>query len=233
MARNAHPERTRRRILDAAQELFDERGYEHTSIQDIVDRLGNLSKGAIYHHFPSKKAILEAISQRDNAAQEQARRAIAARDDLDGMAKLRETLRWSIENTAHMRLIASLIPQLDDPITFAENIHVWSAKVPKMFLPIIEEGVADGSIPTAYPRELADLMGLLLNYWTITRYFPATRAQLRHRLECMATMFTALGAPVLDDELVAQMTDTLAAYNGLDGGAEEAPAAGTGVIPTP
>ena len=38
MARNAHPEVTRTRILDAAQRLFMAQGYEHTSIQNIVDR---------------------------------------------------------------------------------------------------------------------------------------------------------------------------------------------------
>ena len=54
MARNAHPEVTRTRILDAAQRLFMAQGYEHTSIQDIVDELGDLSKGAIYNHFKSK-----------------------------------------------------------------------------------------------------------------------------------------------------------------------------------
>ena len=37
MARNAHPEVTRTRILDAAQRLFMAQGYEHTSIQNIVD----------------------------------------------------------------------------------------------------------------------------------------------------------------------------------------------------
>lgn len=55
MARNAHPEVTRTRILDAAQRLFMAQGYEHTSIQDIVDELGDLSKGAIYHHFKSTR----------------------------------------------------------------------------------------------------------------------------------------------------------------------------------
>ena len=47
MARNAHPEVTRNRILDAAQQLFITKGYEHTSIQNIVDELGDLSKGAL------------------------------------------------------------------------------------------------------------------------------------------------------------------------------------------
>ena len=54
MARNKHPEETVNRILEVSLRLFLEKGYEYTSIRDIIDGLGNLSKGAIYHHFKSK-----------------------------------------------------------------------------------------------------------------------------------------------------------------------------------
>ena len=49
MARNKYPEETKNKIIDTAAKLFIENGYEHTSIQDIIDHLGGLSKGAIYH----------------------------------------------------------------------------------------------------------------------------------------------------------------------------------------
>ena len=62
MARNKHPEETVRKILDVSLRLFQEKGYEATTIQDIVDALG-MSKGAIYHHFNSKEAILDRISE--------------------------------------------------------------------------------------------------------------------------------------------------------------------------
>ena len=38
--------------------LFFEKGYDNTSIQDIIDGLGGLTKGAVYHHFKSKEDIL-------------------------------------------------------------------------------------------------------------------------------------------------------------------------------
>ena len=57
MARNKYPEETVQRILEIAFHLFTTKGYEKTSIQDIVDALG-MSKGAIYHHFKSKEEIL-------------------------------------------------------------------------------------------------------------------------------------------------------------------------------
>ncbi len=55
MGRNKYPEETVAKILDAALELFCVQGYEGTSIQDIVDRLDGMTKGAVYHHFKSKE----------------------------------------------------------------------------------------------------------------------------------------------------------------------------------
>ena len=50
MARNKYPEETVKLILDAATHLFVEKGYDATSLQDIINET-NLSKGAIYHQF--------------------------------------------------------------------------------------------------------------------------------------------------------------------------------------
>ena len=61
MARNKYPQETIEKILDVSQQLFISQGYEHTSIQDIIDHLGGLTKGAIYHHFKSKEDILRAV----------------------------------------------------------------------------------------------------------------------------------------------------------------------------
>ena len=63
MARNKHPEQTVKLILDTASTLFFQKGYDHTTLQDIIDAT-HLSKGAIYHHFASKEAILIAVADR-------------------------------------------------------------------------------------------------------------------------------------------------------------------------
>ena len=63
MARNKYPEETVRKILDTAERLFIEMGYDRTSLQEIIDETG-LSKGAIYHHFASKEDIFYAVCDR-------------------------------------------------------------------------------------------------------------------------------------------------------------------------
>ena len=51
---------TRRALLDAARELFVERGYEDTSIELVLERAA-ISRGAVYHHFDGKRDLYEAV----------------------------------------------------------------------------------------------------------------------------------------------------------------------------
>lgn len=53
-------EHTRQQILDAARDLFVERGYAGTSVRDIVSTLG-ITKGSLYYHFASKEELLSAL----------------------------------------------------------------------------------------------------------------------------------------------------------------------------
>ena len=61
-ARAAQAERTRQQILETAQRLFNEHGYDATSLQMIADEMG-LTKAAVYYHFRAKSEILHAIMQ--------------------------------------------------------------------------------------------------------------------------------------------------------------------------
>ena len=56
---------TRERILEAALELFAEKGYLGTSMSDIANRLG-ITKGALYKHYTGKQEILDSIVERMN-----------------------------------------------------------------------------------------------------------------------------------------------------------------------
>lgn len=51
---------TRDHIIDAADQLFYQKGYEHTSFADIADAV-NISRGNFYYHFKTKDEILDAV----------------------------------------------------------------------------------------------------------------------------------------------------------------------------
>ena len=53
----------RNQILDCAEKLFFQRGYDHTSVQDILNAL-NISKGGFYHYFDAKESVLRELCER-------------------------------------------------------------------------------------------------------------------------------------------------------------------------
>src|SRR5579872_456267 len=60
--RERQAEATRQQLLDVARQLFTERGYAGTSIEDIIEAAG-VARGALYHHFPGKNALFAAVYQ--------------------------------------------------------------------------------------------------------------------------------------------------------------------------
>jgi AcrR family transcriptional regulator len=58
--KEAKSEETRRKILMAASKLFARQGYHKTTVSDIAQAIG-LTTGAIFHHFASKEALLDAV----------------------------------------------------------------------------------------------------------------------------------------------------------------------------
>ena len=79
----------RNQILDVVQRLIYTKGYEQMTIQDVLDGL-KMSKGAFYHYFRSKPALLEAMVERVVDQIEQALRPVVMDPNLPALEKLRQ-----------------------------------------------------------------------------------------------------------------------------------------------
>ena len=206
MARNKYPEVTVERILDVSQRLFLEKGYENTTIQDIVDELGGLTKGAVYHHFKSKEEIMDAVGDRmffSNNPFE----AVRGRTDLNGLQKLREAVRLNQSDKERVRLTAQSIPIAKSPRLLQEMIVSNRKVLTPYFLELIEEGNRDGSMHTNYPREIAELLPLLTSLWLLPSIFPASREQMKRKFLFLGEMLEKMGVPLMDDSIRALVDD--------------------------
>ena len=206
MARNKYPEVTVERILDVSQRLFLEKGYENTTIQDIVDELGGLTKGAVYHHFKSKEEIMDAVGDRmffSNNPFE----AVRGRTDLNGLQKLREAVRLNQSDQERVRLTAQSIPIAKSPRLLQEMIVSNRKVLTPYFLELIEEGNRDGSMHTDYPREIAELLPLLTSLWLLPSVYPANREQMKRKFLFLGEMLEKMGVPLMDDSIRALVDD--------------------------
>lgn len=204
MARNKYPEATVEKILNAAQRLFLEKGYEKTTIQDIVDALGGLTKGAIYHHFRSKDEIMNALCDKmllDNNPFTQ----VKQRRELNGLQKMRAAILLNFEDTERGELMIQALPILKNPRILAEMLETNRRLLTPFWLELIEEGVADGSLHTEYAREIAELLPLVTDIWASPQIFPATREETFRKLDFIKELLDRLDIPVLDDALLAQV----------------------------
>lgn len=208
MARNKYPEITEEKILEAAQRLFLEKGYENTTIQDIVDELGGLTKGAVYHHFKSKEEIMDAVGDRmffENNPFE----AVRGRTDLSGLEKLREAIRLNQADSARASMTAQAIPLVRNPRVLVGMIQSNRQVLTPYFQALLEEGNRDGSLHTDYPREIAELLPLLTSLWLLPSVFPADREGLRRKFCFLGDMLAKMGVPLFDDAILALVDDLL------------------------
>src|SRR5579884_763575 len=82
-------------IMDAAEEVFMEKGYHDASMDEIAARAG-IAKGTLYQHFPGKEDLVFALIERALELFEQAVEQVAAAADLTARARLERILRYEI-----------------------------------------------------------------------------------------------------------------------------------------
>jgi len=158
MARNVKdPKERRDEFVETAQELFREKGYYNTSVEDIVERMG-VAKGLFYYYFGSKEDLVEAIADRlwEGAVDEY--RVIMERDDLTAMQKL--LLYSSQRGQVKVRqtyLLDLWVHERASPL-----VQRLTEKGVEMLVPILGEiitqGVEEGSFDTEYPFEAAEFL---------------------------------------------------------------------------
>ena len=202
MARNKYPEETVARILEVARRLFMKKGYDNTTIQDIVDQLGGLSKGAVYHHFKSKEEIMDAVCDQmfyDNNPFE----AVRQRTDLNALEKLREAIRLNQADESRVDMTIQAIPITRNPRLMAEMVESNRRVLTPYYLELLEEGNRDGSIHTEYAREIAELLPLLTSLWLLPSVFPASREEQRRKFTFLGEMLDKMGVPLMDDSIRA------------------------------
>lgn len=190
MSRNKYPEETRALIVDVATKLFFEKGYEHTTIQEIIDGLGGLTKGAVYHHFKSKEEILSAVIEKifggedDSYSLQKKWRKIVADKKMSGSEKVSALLLAGIEDNQEMQFRMLGVDLKKFP-HLATDLMVRSVNeiAPSTYLPVIEQGISDGSIKTTHPKELAEIIVLLSNIWISPLIFSMTPNEMKGRFE--------------------------------------------------
>ncbi|UDL90127.1 TetR/AcrR family transcriptional regulator [Mesorhizobium sp. PAMC28654] len=156
-----HPELRREELLDQAQALFLAHGYDRASLNDVIAAAG-VSKGAFYHYFASKEALLEALAERF------ARQALAGVQDvlddpgLDPLNRLNGLLAKSrqakIETASEAWALFETMFRPENLVLFHRINLAAGASFSPLLVKIIRQGVEDGTFRTFDPEGVADMV---------------------------------------------------------------------------
>ena len=208
MSRNKYPEETHELILEVSAKLFIEKGYDKTSLQDIIDGLGGMTKGAIYHHFRSKEDILIAVVER--MCEKNSDEMAQIRDDpsLNGKEKLEKMFADSLSNPRQEDVFSVTPNLIENPKLLSYYLKMVAyTVVPDYVVPIIQQAVQDGSIQTEYPQELADMIMFLTDVWMNPAVFPLSDEQLTNRILLINDLLKPLHIELISKEMIACMSD--------------------------
>jgi AcrR family transcriptional regulator len=143
---------TRDKILQAALEVFAEKGYHRALLDDIV-RASRTSKGAVYHHFPNKEALFLALVDEFSARLAEAVAAAIA-DAHGALGKVQAALTAGLETFARHRDLARIL--LLESVSLGPAYQSKRLEVHERFASLIQayldDAVAEGSIPPLHTR---------------------------------------------------------------------------------
>jgi len=153
-------EETRNHILESATHLFSKTGYDATGVAEICQAAG-VSKGAFYHHFPSKQAIfIELLNTYLNGIESGFNLMRQETHDVPQVILQMAELVGSLFQTAdiHLPIFLEFWTQANhDP-------HIWEAAIApyrryqSYFAEMIQEGIAEGSLQPVEPQLAARVL---------------------------------------------------------------------------
>src|SRR6185503_11376150 len=151
----------RNEILDAALRLVYSKGYDKMTVQDILDQL-HMSKGAFYHYFDSKVAVLEAVIER--MATEQVKPiflSIVQDPQLPALEKLHQyfymSTTWKTSNKAFLIQLMKNWYSDENALARQKMLARTGEHMGPFFTEIIKQGVREGVFSTPYPEVASEV----------------------------------------------------------------------------
>ncbi|MEQ6353822.1 TetR/AcrR family transcriptional regulator [Lysinibacillus sp. M3] len=147
----------RNEILDVADELFGQKGFDGTSTNDILEKVG-IARGTLYYHFKSKEDIMDALIERYNAQILGAAKEIAANKSIPVHERIVRVVMALNISSGNGKEIIDHIHKPQNALMHQKIQKVIMNGLPPILTEIIHEGIEQGLFSTPYPYECMEMI---------------------------------------------------------------------------
>ncbi|WP_256254485.1 TetR/AcrR family transcriptional regulator [Streptococcus sanguinis] len=144
-------------MLDTAQELFMEQGFDQTSISQILEAT-QIARGTLYYYFSSKEEIMDAIIERTIERAFTASQAFADNRELTIIERLASSMAALNLNHQEGEEVLLHLNQPQNALLHEKTNQILLERAPQILLPIIQDGIAAGDMKTDYPYESLEMI---------------------------------------------------------------------------
>lgn len=164
------PEERRNEIIDVSERLFNENGYDNTSISDIVKTIG-IAQGTFYYYFKTKEDVLDAIATKYVFNLLSILKEIDGKEDMDALEKINTLFRRILHFNRQRKEVISFMHE-ERNLLLHHKMELGSLPYLVPYLQsILEEGTEEGIFKIRYPEETAiaiiSLIGSLFDQDTL------------------------------------------------------------------
>ena len=170
-------------ILDTSLQLFMKKGFDATSISDILSQL-DIARGTLYYHFESKEAIMDAIIER---LLNQVLKKIEKLMTNDSLSQAEKFMGFfasiNLTQLTGDEEIVDYFNQPQNALFHEKSNRLLIPTLAPVLAQIISEGIEAGLFNTPYPAETAELILVGITGFVDSKDSPEVEDNMNHRME--------------------------------------------------
>ena len=201
---------TKNKIISSAAKLFSERGYDETTLQDIM-KLSGLSKGAIYHYFKSKQEILYYLSNYEKELVSDFLKNLVDNKELTAKEKIERVITYLSANEALPELTKENWAE-KAPFALLNTLKNTLNVLSEYITDILEQGNCNNEFSCKYPKELADVLVLLIDIWLDPTIVNSDYEEMCNKVDFIILLLDKFDTPLISKEKGLEIKEGLKRY---------------------
>jgi len=197
-------------ILDVSEKLFSSKGYQKTTVNDILDGVG-IGKGTFYHYFKSKEEVMNAVITRMANIAKTVCQEIA---DMPGLSAHEKFIKVCTDQPGKNDGIVAQLHQDDNSALHIKSLTETILAISPAMAQIVKQGVDEGIYHTPYPRESFEFIYAGVQFMLDPAIFQWSMDELSRKFKAFVRIIEAvLGAEKGSFEFMYKLYEAVPGFN--------------------